>query len=87
MKYAFQVLTIQYEYTQCQQGYQYKQENEDEGEVTADDVCITNFKCPKCGKVFSKEDNLNYPKEKGHKWCSLFTILSYGEQEYGPVQP
>ena len=39
------------------------------------------------GKVFSKEDKLNNPKEKGQKWCSLCTILSYGEQEYGLVQP
>ena len=65
----------------------FHEENKDEGEVTAEDVSITNFKCPKCGKVFSKEDNLNYPKKKVQKWCSLCTILSYGDQEYGLVQP
>ena len=63
------------------------EEIKDEGEETSEDISIFNFRCPKCGKVFSKEDNLNYPKEKGQKWCSLSTILSYGEQEYGMVQP
>ena len=45
------------------------------------------FECPKCNELISKDDKLNYPKEKGQQWCGLCTILSYGEKEYGLVQP
>ena len=61
-------------------------DNKDVVEETVEDVNLDIFKCPKCEKVFSKGDNFNYPKAV-LKWCSLCTILNYGEQEYGLVQP
>ena len=48
---------------------------------------VNMFKCLKCNKLFSKDDTLNKPMQENQTWCSLCTILSYGEKEYGLVQP
>ena len=45
------------------------------------------FKCLKCNKLFSKDDTLNKSMKESQTWCSLCTILRYGEKEYGLVQP
>ena len=54
-------------------------ENQEEVEEEEEWIDADQYKCIKCNKIVLKADAFSNYKEDGQEWCSLCTILNYGD--------